>query len=175
MAIHVTFEYDEAEHGQAIREVQWRPSSRYVMWGVGVAALGVAAWLVMADRGRIASADQFMFTIPLVVFGVAWIAGGSLGQRRAANSAAEHDASAWGSQERIIDDAGFHSRANGLSADLPWDAMVGGKETDEFFLFYPEKRWAYYLPKRALSRTEMEEVRSLMGSRLSGRARLLGS
>jgi hypothetical protein len=36
------------------------------------------------------------------------------------------------------------------SVTLAWDALQKAIETDEFFLFYPNRNWAYYVPKRAV-------------------------
>ena len=50
-----------------------------------------------------------------------------------------------------MDAAGYHSRGNGVALDIPWHAVARAIETDEFFLLFYNKQFAYYLPKRAFA------------------------
>jgi hypothetical protein len=40
--------------------------------------------------------------------------------------------------------------------------MLSGVETAEFFLFFYNKQLAYYLPKRLLDSTGINEIRTMM-------------
>ena len=44
----------------------------------------------------------------------------------------------------------------------PWSDIVRCVETDEFFLFFYNKRMAHYLPKRAIGLVEAQAIRELI-------------
>jgi hypothetical protein len=58
-----------------------------------------------------------------------------------------------------------------VALDLPWHAMLSGVETAEFFLFFYNKQLAYYLPKRLLDSTGINEIRTMMQNNIRDRAR----
>lgn len=174
VTVSSVFDFDSSEYYRALRVVSRHTAARWLSWGFGALALVLAAVSVRDGWGRVSPVALFLNALPWVLLGVFWVAFLPISQRRAARSLPKRDASVQGPQERTVDASGFHSRGNGVALDVPWHAMVQGLESDEFFLFFYSKQLAYYLPKRVLSGTQIEEVRTLMRSGLGERARLLG-
>jgi hypothetical protein len=57
------------------------------------------------------------------------------------------------------------------SVSLAWPAILEAVETEEFFLFFVQKAFAYYLPKRAVADGgDITELRSLIRNELGSRA-----
>jgi hypothetical protein len=53
---------------------------------------------------------------------------------------------------------------------LPWPGIVEAMETEEFFLFFVRKNFAFSLPKRAIAPPDLEAARSLLRAVLGIRA-----
>jgi hypothetical protein len=172
MSVAATFDFDATEHYRATRAVTRYSSVRYFTWGFAALALGMLAWNILPVLGEADTLTLFFSALPWLLLGAFWLTFIPMLQRRGARKLPERDASARGPQERIVDDAGFHSRGNGVALDVPWHAMARAVETDEFFLFFYNKQCAYYFPKRVLSPADVSAVRGLARAALGDRASL---
>ena len=170
MNVSTTFDFDAAEHYRATRVVTSRSSMRYVVWGFVALSPVVLAWNVLPHLDDASPGDLLLSALPWILMPVFWLAVLPMLQRRAAHRISTRDASVRGPQTRIVDVEGYHSRGNGVSVDVPWHAMARGAEVEQFFLFYYNKQFAYYLPKRVLSPADIVTVRALMRERLQDRA-----
>lgn len=172
MSVHTVFEYDASDHYQASRAVTRHTSTRYFVWGMAAVALALLVWNIGPMWSEYPLSTLFWSGLPYLLLGVFWVMFLPLMQRRAAKRLPEVDASVKGPQERTIDVDGYHSRGNGVSIDVPWHAMVRGVETDRYFLFFYNKQYAYYLPKRVLEPPQIVTVRELMQAGLGSRAQV---
>lgn len=175
MGILATFDFDAAEHYRATRAVTRHTPQRFVAWGFAAFALGLVAWNVVPRWGDVEPLPLFWSSLPWLLLTAFWFAFLPFSQWRAARRLPERDPSARGTQERAVDDVGYHSRGNGVAVDVPWHAMHRVIETAEFFLFFYNKQWAYYVPKRALTTAAVAELRALTQAKLEARALLLAT
>ena len=53
-----------------------------------------------------------------------------------------------------FDDSGLHIGMRTINTELKWEGMNRVRETPEMFLFYYSQRTAYFLPKRAVTRSD---------------------
>jgi hypothetical protein len=172
MAVTGVFEFDSAEYLRATRAISRFTHIRWIGWAFGSVAFALVAATFYQLRDE-APSLIVANVLPWFLLGVFWLSMVPLMQWWSARTVHKRDASVLGPQERTVDEAGFHTRGNGVALDIPWHAMVRGVESAEFFLFFYSKQLAYYLPKRALDAQQVEHVRSLMRSGLSERAKLL--
>ncbi len=175
MNVHTVFDYDPSEHYLGVRTVTRLTPLRYMQWVMVAVALGMLAWTVVPAWGEFPPMTIFWSALPWLVLTIFWITFFPFMQRRASRTLASRDASVIGPQERSIDAVGFHSRGNGVSLDVPWHAMARVVETDRLFLFFYNKRCAYYLPKRVLTPEQVTVVRELARTALRERAKLLSA
>jgi hypothetical protein len=173
MTVAATYTFDWREHYRASRDVARRIWTRWLGWGFAAVALVLAFLNYRAAAGRVSAFSVFLNVLPWLFLGAIWLGMTPLLQWRAAKKLPSRDASVHGPQERIVDEAGYHSRGNSVALDIPWHAMVRGVETPGFFLFFYNKQCAYYLPKRVIDAARIDEVRSLMGRGLGDKAELL--
>ena len=172
MAITATFDFDPAEHYRATRAVYRRTALRFMPWAFAAVILGLLAWNLVPHWDDATGGGWLGSALPYIIFLLIWLPLIPFMQRRAARKLPEHDPSARGTQERSVDVAGFHSRGNGVSLDVPWHVMRRAVETEEFFLFFYNKQCAYYLPKRVLSAAHLTDVRALVRTHLGDRSHL---
>jgi len=163
MSVTARYGFDPAEHYQAARAVTRLTWFRWLPWiAGGIVFIYVLVDVVLPGWGDRDALSLFIEASPYLLVGAFWIALLPWSQRRAARKLVKRDPSVRGPQERSVDALGFHSRGNGVNLDVPWHAMARAVETDRFFLFFYNKQCAYYIPKRALSDTQCDEVRTLM-------------
>ncbi len=138
----------------------WRRMPSQILSMSFFALFGIAYLIVMATDGELdiftvlAGAFFIGLTPPLTVLNV-WL------QRR-------RNPSARGLQVYEIDDDGITASAGAFRLKIEWIGILKVAETKRFFLLFVSKRWAYFIPKRALSSTEqLTELRRLIYFRKS--------
>jgi hypothetical protein len=170
MSINATQQFDPTEHYLASREVSRGTWGHFIIWGFGALSVLLLVWHIASAWGERPPFTVLVGALPYFVLAGFWFIFIPFSQRRAARKLPETDASIRGLHTRTVDDEGFHFRGNDVALDVPWHAMQRAKETDKFFLFFYNKQCAYYLPKRALTSTEIGEVRALVREGLGDRA-----
>lgn len=169
MSVTATFDFDPAEHYRATRAAGRLTSARYSEWIVAALALAALVGTVVPLIGTRPPARV------LLDAGVRRRHHpGHAAPRRTARRLAARDASVPGPQRRTLDDAGYHSRGNGVALDLPWHAVARAVETPAFFFVFYNAQCAYYLPKRALDDGGVAGARGVLTRALGARAQLLG-
>jgi hypothetical protein len=157
--VTTVFDFDPTEHYAALRAVtkqtpfRWLPLGAVLVFGslFGISAL--SSWGSADPWTLIRGALPWALLLFFWLFLFKWL------RRWQSKAVAKRDPSVRGPQERTVDEQGFHSRGNGVSVDVPWHALQRAVETEDFFLFFYTWQCAYYLPKRTLSSTQVEEVR----------------
>ena len=76
-------------------------------------------------------------------------------------------------QEHLISAQGYQTTCGAATSRMAWDGLIRVVETKEFFLAYPLRNAAYYLPKRALSNDDIRALRELFRLHLADRSELL--
>jgi hypothetical protein len=72
----------------------------------------------------------------------------------------------------IVSASGFKVRSNAIAVDVDWTHMVQAVETAEFFLFYINKRTAYFTPKRVIPSSDLAVLRTALRQSIGAKARL---
>jgi YcxB-like protein len=68
---------------------------------------------------------------------------------------------------QTLDDVGVHVLLRTANIDLKWTGIHKVRETADMFLFYYNRRWAYFLPKRCIETVgEVSDLRSWIRERL---------
>lgn len=173
MTVTVVSEFDPKEHYRVARVVTRHTAARWISWVFVALALVMVAWSVLPYWGEADPVTLFASAAPWLFLCVFWIGLIPLSQRFSARKLPKRDASARGSQERTLDESGFHFRGNGVSLDVPWHAMARGIETGEFFLLFYNKSCAYYLAKRRMTAEQISDARQLMKAGLGATARTM--
>lgn len=174
MPVTATYDYAPADHVRAARAVARQSASRYVLWLFVLVPAALLVWTTVPLVRAGAWGEAVWGALPLLAVCAFWLVGLPLMQRRAARALPARDASLRGPQTRSVNEAGYHSRGNGVAVDLPWHAMARAVETPGEFLFFYNPQCAYYLPKRVLAADDVPAVRALARAGLGDRARLLG-
>lgn len=157
------FEFDEAEHRQALREA-WtlRPLS-WISAAIGIAWSGAGLWFgVLRSWGNESMVDALVNALPWLLLGAFFLGLVPLLHRAQARRALETDPSLNGTQLRTVDDVGLHVTGAGYAPTLPWSELVRAVETAHFFLFFQDARLMQYIPKRALTDVQRDELRNLI-------------
>jgi hypothetical protein len=76
-------------------------------------------------------------------------------------------------QEHHISASGYQVRCGATTSTTAWEGIQRFVETPAFFLVYPVRNAAYYLPKRCLTSMEIETIRQLAMIGLPGTSRLV--
>ena len=69
-------------------------------------------------------------------------------------------------QVLTIDEEGLHRKSEVEMSTIRWAAYTGSAETRNLFLFYLGKRLVEVVPKRALSESQLVELREMLQRRL---------
>lgn len=163
MSVTAQFEFDEAEHRQALREA-WalQPLSR-LFTIIGIAWPAVGLWLGVGRHWRgMDLVDVFTDAMPWLVLGAFFLGLVPYLHGVQARKALEIDPSLHGTQLRTVDDKGLHVRGAGFSPSIPWSELARATETPHFFLFFQDTRLHHYIPKRVLSDVDRDSVRNLI-------------
>jgi len=172
MSVRAVFKFDPSEHYCALRAVTRLTPARYYSWASLALAIVLVAWALMSLASGQTLRDQLVIILPWVVLAIIWAGIIPFTQWRLARKLSKRDPIVIGTQQRIVDSEGYHSRGNGVALDIPWHVLYKVVETDAFFLFFYNKRCAYYVPKRAISVDEVAAVRKPSRSALNDRPRL---
>lgn len=157
-----SFDWRRKEHAQVtsllIREQFSSGIWRVVKWAViAVLILGTLVVVASAVLGDLASA---MRLAPwLIVVGALVLAFGKLTGWIHAWRLQRHDPNVAHPLTHTLDESGLHVSMQTASIDLKWTGLHHVRETPDLFMFYYNKRVAYYLPKRIL--TDREEIDAL--------------
>lgn len=157
------FEFDEAEHRQALREAwKLRPLTWFTT-AIGMAWSGVGLWFgVLRSWGDESMGDALLNALPWLFLGAFFLGLMPLLHRAQARTALETDPSLNGTQLRTVDDVGLHVTGAGYAPSLPWSELVRAVETAHFFLFFQDTRLMHYIPKRVLTDIQRDELRNLI-------------
>jgi hypothetical protein len=155
--------------------------SRYMIGGAWLKALPflvVAVPLVpivgvfLADPGRrwvaVVSAVPWVFILAVILlffrWGFPWLA---------ARLVQREDPSVKGDIKHIVSDHGFTIQTVAATVDLTWDHIRQVVETPDYFLWYHNRRCAYFTPKSAIPQSDLESLRSAVRAHLVAGARFL--
>jgi len=78
-------------------------------------------------------------------------------------------------QQHSLSDAGYRLRCGLIESTIPWAGFERLVETRDFFLAYPHKSGAYYLPKRSLTAEQTRQARELFKLHGGDRATVLAA
>jgi hypothetical protein len=161
------FTIDSAETVRASRFVQRRQRFAWIAWAIWPILLALAVlylatgvpWQKLWLLGLVA---VFLLAVQLLT---PWI------QRWQLRRVYAETPNLRGPQVYQFSDAGFSITGGAATTTLGWDSFVAVTETDEFFLFFYSKRYAYYLPKRAVGKGIYQgALRGLLRAKLGRRA-----
>lgn len=65
-----------------------------------------------------------------------------------------------------VSDEGVHLTSSVSSSDLKWEAFLKYRETPKLFLLFVQKGMAQFIPKRALTAEQTDNLRLLLASHL---------
>ena len=137
------------------------------MLGIGMPAVAIWAFVVR-DWSRLSPAGVLLNGLPWIVIGAFYLALVPLMYRSLARRALRDDPSVRGTQIRTLSRRGLEARGANFSQWLAWADLVRVEEVDEFFLFFYNRRVAYYVPKRCLALSDAAACRSLIATRRDG-------
>ena len=162
------------ECARACREIQeHRPKARWwriVVSGflVGLVLLVLLALLGAAIEGNVWAILPWVLVVLLwLVFlggGVSWLTAWQI-RRNNPNMIAGF--------EHALSPGGYRIRCGSVESTVQWPGFVKVVETTDFFLSYPMRSAAYYIPKRVLAPLEVDTVRRLVHEQLPDRSALL--
>jgi hypothetical protein len=175
MPVSVTFEFDPQEHYRATRAVTRQLWTRWIPVGAVVLIVTFLAFDILGSWRDAERSQVFARSLPWVLLAMFWAVLLPAGQWWQARRLAKVDPSAVGLQARAVDEAGFHSRGNGVSIDVPWHAIRRVLETEEHFLFFYTRQCAYYITKARLTPQQTAQVREYAAAGARGRAELRGA
>jgi hypothetical protein len=121
---------------------------RTLRWGVPLFAAGIIV-LSWAASGNLVAALQATWVslavLLVIVYGLLPFL-----RRRSLTRAYRANPKLLGMHTYTFTETSLTMAGPLTSVTLAWDALQKAVETDEFFLFYPNRNWAYYVPKRAV-------------------------
>lgn len=149
-----TFDWQPKEHAQVVNLLQrelfqsgvWRLLKWFVLVVFGFGVVTVTVGLL---TGAITTALQLA---PWVVLIALWIAFfWQMTGRLQARAVRRNDPNVAHPFTYALDENGLHMSMKTTDLQLRWSGMAKVRETPELFLFYYNKRCAYFLPKRAIA------------------------
>lgn len=170
----ITFDHDQGEHYRALLAIH-RSSPSWWFWPGGALLFGgYGVYHVVRYWGQYPARYVLLIALPWLLFGVVWALFVPLSFWASAKRARRTSPGQTGRQERVLDDASYHSRDGGVNVNVAWDVMHRAIETREFLLFFVSRKAADYIPKRAMDPQALVEARKLLRSALGDRAHLPG-
>lgn len=124
---------------------------------VGVLILSILVAYVSGDPAEYLS-RAFPWIVFMLLYLILRLASGPLG----AWTLRRNNPSIVAGTRHTISSAGYQVRCGQIDSTAQWGGLLRIVETKEFFLMFPAKHAAYYLPKRLLSQEEYATVRSIM-------------
>jgi hypothetical protein len=122
-------------------------------------------------RSGVSWQDLWLFWVLILSLGTMQIAAPYL-ERRQLQRVYNETPSLRGPQVYHFSDTGLAITGGSTTVKLEWDAILEAVETKELFLLFTSRRWAHYLPKRAIGDPAEEgELRRFLSNRLGGRMR----
>lgn len=159
------FEFDSMEYYRALRAMLRRNPVRWVIPIMGIFVPGYFIWTyVISIWDRVSLSAAVANGLPWVLLGAFYLSLVPLMNRRSARRALKNNPSLRGPQTRVVDERGLEIQGANFLQRLSWTDIVRTDETEEFFLFFYNQRMAFYVPKRCLSETDIEIVRSLISA-----------
>ena len=170
------FDWQRSEVAQALRQIaRLRPQSAWrrrlpVLLTIMLAAAGLFLIVGVMTKGSAALVGSLpwiaVLAAWLVLFrgGAAWLTAWQMSRNN------PHMLSG---QTHVMNASGYAVACGGTSSTVTWDGVVQVTETPEFFLTFPVRNAAYYLPKRCLTPGQMTDLRQMLRNRLGERAVLL--
>jgi hypothetical protein len=172
MATSLTYEFllDPAETVRAGQHVQHRQRFAWLRWAVWptLAILGI---LYLSGGARVEELRLLVVVALVVASGQLvgpWI------QRRRYRRLYAETPGLRGPQVYRFSSDGVVMSGSAAATTLGWDAIIEAEESDDVFLFFFNKKCAYYLPKRVVGGATAEsELRELLRTHLGPRAQRL--
>ena len=163
MPVTATFDFDEREFRQALREAWKLRRFNWLVPAVGIVWPAAGLWLGVGRHwSELTPTEALYDAMPWLLLGAFLLTLGPWLRRNQARKALEHDASLHGTQLRTVDAQGLHIAAAGYAPSLHWNDLVRVTETRHFFLFFEDDRAWHYLPKRVLTDVERDSLRNLI-------------
>lgn len=107
--------------------------------------------------------------VPLVVLALIVVFARPVAAWYTARTLPRREPSLQGPQGRVLTENGLEVRGHGVVLTLEWAAILRVIETPEVFLLFFNRKYAHYLPKRAIPDGEVEQVRQLFREKLGER------
>jgi hypothetical protein len=161
------FQIDSAETVRASRAVHRRQRFAWLVWAIwplllALAVLYLASGVPWQNLWLLGVVALFLLTLQWLT---PWI------QRWRLRRAYAETPNLRGPQVYRFSDAGLSITGGAATVTLGWDSFVEAAETDEFFLFFYSKRYAYYVPKRVVGKGIYQSaLRGLLRAKLGPRA-----
>ncbi len=152
-----TFDWRRDEHAR-VTSLLFREQLRSGIWRLGkwiialVVILGAMLCVATAMLGDLAS--TLRLAPLLVIVGGLTLAFPALIGRLQAWRVQRNDPNVGHPFTHMLDHSGLHVGMRTVNAELKWSGMYMVRETPDMFLFYYNRRTAYFLPKRALGSLE---------------------
>jgi hypothetical protein len=175
--LEFAYEWKPVEHARARHVViatRLKDEGLGVLVGIFIALLligdAIAVWFALQQDQPIFLNIAMPVTLVVLVllwimlWGQGWV--DALRQRR-------NDSSLQYPIQHILNAHGLRVRKKTSEVALRWKAMVRVTETPEFMLFFYSHGKAYYLPKRAISAGQLDELRALIRANVGDVADLL--
>jgi hypothetical protein len=172
--VTATANWQFRECAAAIRDItRYRPGSPWLRWAKRAAVIvlflggiflifGFAVQGWDAVVGGIPWILIILFWLALVSGGFAWITAWQIKRNNPHLVAG---------QEHHISATGYQVRCGAVTSTTSWEGIQRFVETPKFFLVYPVRNAAYYLPKRCLTAEAIEAIRQLVKAGIPDEAR----
>jgi hypothetical protein len=168
MPVTATFDFDEREYRQALREAWKLRRFSWVFTAIAIAWPAIGLWLGVGRHWHeLTPAEVFYDAMPWLLLGAFLLTLMPWLRRSQAGRALERDPSLNGTQLRTVDASGLHIAGAGYAPSLHWNDLARAAETRHFFLFFEDDRVWHYLPKRVLTDVERDSVRNLIQANCS--------
>jgi hypothetical protein len=126
------------------------------MFLIGLVLLILVALLGAAIQGSVMELLPWvllLFWLALIAGGASWLTAWQI-RRNNPNMVAGF--------EHVLSSAGYHVTCGNVDSTVAWSGLVKIVETANFFLLYPTRTSAYYIPKRALKPEGLTAIRTLV-------------
>jgi len=175
-SVHANVDWRLRECAKAVREItKHRPGFKWMIWakrgGIAILVLGlllVGLGAIVGEQGNLLALLPWLVLIAIWVAllggGFSWLTAWQLRRNNPHLTAG---------QVHEISPEGYRVRCGAVTSITEWAGIVRFVETADFFLTFPVRNAAYYLPKRCLDLTDIAALRSLTDRHLPpGAARL---
>jgi hypothetical protein len=165
MTVAATYIVDAKEHYRALRAMMRNNPARWLAIVMGTIVPAIAIWtFVVRDWDRLSPMGILLNGGPWILISGFYLFLLPLMLRSVARRATREEPALRGEQARILSADGLEARGHNFLQRLPWADIRRSVETPEFFLFFYNRRQAYYVPKRSLSEPDIATVRAIIQS-----------